>query len=337
MEVTAEIVEHIPIREVHIDGVAAMKIMKHCNESLPTMVAGSLLGIDIDGVLEVTYSYPFPAPRVQNVDDEHVMEDVDSTEYQIEMMKMLRDVNMDNNCVGWYQSTFMETIHTIDVVNYQYTYQCSDELSDNSVVIIYDPVQSRKGTLVLKAFRLSEEFMKIRADKSNAFIKPSSILEELPVRIKNAGHIAVFLRSLEDSHREALDCDFEPLSMTGTDTNLERRMELVGSWLEDLLQEQQKFQSHSKAVAKPRLEFLRWLNRTLQENEERHEAGEDLLPTTFESSGLKPLPEAPQRTEPLLMIGQLDRYAEQINADSLATTTKLFLTSQILSATSAGN
>ena len=29
-----------PIREIIIDGLAVLKIVKHCNDSLPTMVAG---------------------------------------------------------------------------------------------------------------------------------------------------------------------------------------------------------------------------------------------------------------------------------------------------------
>ena len=326
-----EILPQVPVREVHIDGIAALKIMKHCNESLPTMVAGSLLGIDMDGILEVTYCYPFPAPRIQSEEDHEVMEEVDSTEYQIEMMKMLRDVNMDNNCVGWYQSTFMGTIHTNDVVGYQYTYQSSEDLSDNSVLIVYDPVRTKKGNLSMKAFRLSEEFMQLRRDKVNSFIKPGAILEEIPLRIKNSGFVSGYLRCLQDSHKAELDCDFEPLSMSAGETYLERHMELMSSWVDDLVQEQQKLQQYTKVLAKPRMEHIRWLTKRLQENEYRRESGEELLPVNLESSGLRPLPEAPPRTEPLLMIGQLDRYCAQVNSDSIATSKKLFLASQLLS------
>ena len=95
-----EVVERV--REVVIDGVAVMKIIKHCNDNLPTMVAGSLLGLDINGVLEVTYTFPYSA------DD-----DDDGRDYQIGMMNMLTDVNIDNNCVGWYQSTYLSTMCNI--------------------------------------------------------------------------------------------------------------------------------------------------------------------------------------------------------------------------------
>jgi translation initiation factor 3 subunit H len=332
----------MPVREVHIDGIAIMKIMKHCNENLPTMVAGSLLGIDVDGILEVTYSYPFPAPKIQSSssivqshenDDGEILEDIDSTEYQIEMMKMLRDVHMDNNCVGWYQSSFMETIYTNDVISYQYSYQCSDELSDNSVVIMYDPIQSRKGYLVVKAFRLSEEFIKLKKNKSNAFIKPSSILQELPVRIKNGAHISAFLRCFGDTNKSLIDSDFDSLSMATSDMYLEKRLELVSGWIEDLVQEQQKFQAHAKVIAKPRMDHIRWLNKVTHDNIDRREGGEELLSTNLETSGLRPLPDAPTRTEPLLMIGQLDRYCSQITSDALTTSSKLFITAQMYNAT----
>ena len=108
------------VREVHIDGVAVLKIVKHCNDNLPSMVAGSLLGLDVDGILEVTYSYPFPTSKSEGDDEK---DDLEGQDYQLEMMKMLRDVNMDNNCVGWYQSTYMGTYSTNEVVGYQHTYQ----------------------------------------------------------------------------------------------------------------------------------------------------------------------------------------------------------------------
>ena len=168
-----EVVERV--KEVVIDGVAVMKIIKHCNDSLPTMVAGSLLGLDINGVLEVTYTFPYGA------DDD----DLDGRDYQIEMMNMLRDVNIDNNCVGWYQSTYLSTMCTNDVVGYQYSYQSSEELSDNSVVIMYDPLLSRteNGKSVMRAFRLTEEFIEMKKNKRNQYIDPAGILEDLPVKI----------------------------------------------------------------------------------------------------------------------------------------------------------
>ncbi len=106
---------------------------------------------------------------------------------------------MDNNCVGWYTSMYLGTICTNDIVQYQYNYQSSEELSENSVVIMYDPIVSTKGVLVLKAFRLSKTFLEMKRSKSNQFIRPSEILEELPLKIRNVGHVSAFLRCIQDT------------------------------------------------------------------------------------------------------------------------------------------
>ena len=53
-----------------------MKIVKHCRECLPELVTGQLLGLDIDGRLEVTDCFPFPS-RGDEEDDE------DGASYQV--------------------------------------------------------------------------------------------------------------------------------------------------------------------------------------------------------------------------------------------------------------
>jgi hypothetical protein len=58
--------------KVHVDGLVVLKIMNHCHQGLPTMVAGSLLVDEETG---------------QEVGDAG-----DAVGYQMEMMKMLREV-----------------------------------------------------------------------------------------------------------------------------------------------------------------------------------------------------------------------------------------------------
>ena len=83
---------------------------------------------------------------------------------------MLREVNMDNNCVGWYQSMFLGTYNNLSVIENQLQYQ--ENLSDNTVVILYDPIQTANGSLTIKAFRLSEAFIQIYRGGGNEFIAP---------------------------------------------------------------------------------------------------------------------------------------------------------------------
>jgi translation initiation factor 3 subunit H len=79
---------------------AVLKIIKHCEEFAPALVTGQLLGLDVGSVLEVTNCFPFPMRE----DDEEA--DADGANYQLEMMRCLREVNVDNNTVGWYDKTF---------------------------------------------------------------------------------------------------------------------------------------------------------------------------------------------------------------------------------------
>ena len=321
-----------PLREVVIDGLAVLKIVKHCNESLPQMSAGTLLGLDMNGVLEVTYAFPNLAPRLDvdgNPAERSGADELEGSEYQIEMMKMLRDVGADNNCVGWYQSMFLGQMCNESVVNTQFSYQSSEDISENSVVIMYDPLQSRKGTLVIKAFRLSDEYMKIKKSRSNTFIRPTKILQELPVRVRNSGHVSAFIRCLQDSHKQVLDCDFEALSMATSEYYMERHLELLGTWMSYMIEEQHHLQQYARSINKPRQEQIRWLHKRIQENHDRRDNGDPELSLRIEDSNLKPVPNPPPRTEHLLVVGQLQKYCDNIGEHVETTMSKLMVSASL--------
>ncbi|XP_022642185.1 eukaryotic translation initiation factor 3 subunit H-like [Vigna radiata var. radiata] len=78
-----------------------LKIIKHCKDHSPSLVIRQLLGLDVGSVLEVTNCFPFPMRE----EDEEI--EADDANYQLEMIRFLREVNVDNNIVGWYQSTLL--------------------------------------------------------------------------------------------------------------------------------------------------------------------------------------------------------------------------------------
>lgn len=51
------------LRLVTLEGSALLKIVKHCQESQPSLVTGQLLGLSVGTSLEVTDCYPFPVRR----------------------------------------------------------------------------------------------------------------------------------------------------------------------------------------------------------------------------------------------------------------------------------
>lgn len=87
-----------------------MKITRHCTSSFPTTATGSLVGMDNNGVLEVTNTFPFPTVDAAATDSHQ--NDASSLaaaaprakaniNYQNEMIRHLKEVNVDANNVGW--------------------------------------------------------------------------------------------------------------------------------------------------------------------------------------------------------------------------------------------
>ncbi|KAG5185831.1 eukaryotic initiation factor 3H1 subunit [Tribonema minus] len=318
------------IKEVHMDGLAVLKIIKHCTEALPGMVAGSLLGLDQSATLEVTHSFPLPSAKKEadtggeggvglaRPADE--LSNLSGQDYQMEMMKMLREVNVDNNCVGWYQSMYLGSFCTQTLVDNQYTYQ--ENLSDNAVVVLYDPVQTARGQLTLKAYRLSKEFMRAYRERKSDHIKPSEILDELPIRIRNPGLVNALVYDLQGrGGAGSAECDFERLDLS-TNPYLEKNLEFLCGWVDDLANEQWKFQAYTRTLLKQRHDAARWADRRKKANDERRAAGDEPLP---DDEAHDRRPDAPNRMESLLISTQISAYCSQINRFTGSSFEKLFL------------
>ena len=60
-----------PVKSVQLEGQVILKMMQHCNEALPQLCTGQLLGLDVGQVLEVTDCFAFPVrPRIARVHDD---------------------------------------------------------------------------------------------------------------------------------------------------------------------------------------------------------------------------------------------------------------------------
>merc|ERR1719163_294851 len=185
---------------VEIEGLAVLKIVKHCKEYLPQLVTGQLLGLDYDSTLEVTNCFPFPTRPEGDAED---YDDAEGAEYQIEMMRSLREVNVDNNTVGWYQSTYLGSHITENLIATQYNYQ---ESIPKCVCLIFDPLKTAQGNLALKAVRLTDSFLALY--KGGEFTLDSilksgvcaeDIFEELPIEVRNSNLIKAYLLQMDES------------------------------------------------------------------------------------------------------------------------------------------
>ena len=145
-----------------------MKIIKHCSQTFPTTATGFVVGMDKNANLEVTNAFPFPTVDLPQVDSHHDSNAVSNmaaaaprakanASYQTEMIRKLREVNVDANNTGWYTSANLGNFVTMTFIENQYHYQ--KELNERTVAMVYDVSRSSQGSLSLRAFRLSPTFM----------------------------------------------------------------------------------------------------------------------------------------------------------------------------------
>ena len=143
-----------------------MKLIKHGSQTFPTTATGSLVGMDDNGILEITNSFPFPV--VEMPQDSHfdnippnpaaaAPRAKSNAAYQAEMIRMLREVNVDANNVGWYTSANMGNFVNMNVIENQFFYQ--KEMNEKTAFLVHDVSRSAQGSLSLRAFRLSPKFM----------------------------------------------------------------------------------------------------------------------------------------------------------------------------------
>ena len=141
-----ETVPESVIEVVQIDGLVVMKLIKHCHEvNLGNLgiAQGALLGLVSDTRLEITHSFPFPSQGEESVDDD---------DFQLNMMRRLRMVNVDHLHVGWYQSANFGNFLSPQLLESHYAYQTSIE---ESVCLIFGKFKKQKlrlVTLFLKLF-----------------------------------------------------------------------------------------------------------------------------------------------------------------------------------------
>ena len=121
--------------------------------------------MDSNALLEVTNSFPFPSADNPTSDSHQndasaiaaaAPRQKSSTVYQNEMIRHLKEVNVDANNVGWYTSATMGNFMNMSFIENQYHYQKDNQ---QTVAIVYDASKSSQGNLTLRAFRLTPTFM----------------------------------------------------------------------------------------------------------------------------------------------------------------------------------
>jgi len=310
---------------VELDGNVALKIIQHANSHQYEDVSGHLLGLEReDTILEVTNCFPYPSGD----DIEGENDPVNVQDYQLEMMRCLREVNVDYTSVGWFTTALnMGSCVNGNTIEFQFKFQ---EHIKKSIVLVYDPVKASQGVLSLKAFRLSAAFMELY--KSQNFSKESlaktglvfdEIFQEIGVRIHNTHLVNALLVELEES--VTADSEFDRLELTGNGY-LEKNLECIINGLDDLAVEHGKYQYFQRNLQRQAATQSAFLQKRKADNVARKAAGEELLPETDPNN--KPLPE-PTRYDSLFIENLVLRYCDQVNQFSSQSLAKLHLVSTL--------
>ncbi|GAX74259.1 hypothetical protein CEUSTIGMA_g1708.t1 [Chlamydomonas eustigma] len=309
------------LKTVQLDGQVILKIMQHCNEALPQLVTGQLLGLDVGGTLEVTDCFAFPA----SVADEENDDENAGASYQLDMMRCLREVNVDNNTVGWYQSTNLGTFQTMDLIE---TFVNYHENIKKCVCIVYDPQRSSRGSFALKAIRLKDQFISLfkeqkltAKDLRDANIAWKDVFQEIPIKIQNSALVQALTAELEPV-TAATQGDLDRLNLSVAPF-LEKNIESLLDCVDDLVLEQQKVTTYHKNVARQAQQMTTWLQKRKQENQARRAAGEELLPEE-DPTQFKPIPEL-SLLDNYLISNQLSTYCDQLNIACTQSLQKLYI------------
>ncbi|KAJ6103035.1 Eukaryotic translation initiation factor 3 subunit H [Penicillium sp. IBT 16267x] len=346
-----------PLVAVKVEALVVMKIIKHCNQTFPTTATGCLVGMDFDNTLEITNSFPFPV--VEMPTESHF----DSTSpnpaaaaprakgnaaYQAEMIRMIREVNIDANNVGWYTSANMGNFVNMNVIENQFYYQ--KELNERTVALVHDVSRSAQGALSLRAFRLSAKFME--AFKENKFtseelqksnIRHQDIFEELPVEIHNSHLITSFIHQLQNptssgptdlppslaaleagpfSKSSIFSPNFDNLSLS-IDPFLEKNCDLLLDSIEAHNTEVNNYQYYQRVLGREQTKINNWKQKRAQENATRATLKQPLLPED-EWQRLFKLPAEPSRLESMLNTRQVEQFSRQVDSFVSSTTGKMF-------------
>ena len=196
---------NIKVSAVQIEGLVLLKIIKHCNEYLAQRqpVSGKLLGLrgSQGNTVEITNCFPIPIQFTESstFDDDNKKRKLNerANNYAQDMIRLMSRIREDNLTVGFYRSALNGSFVLRSTIEAQYQHQLQ---STSSVCIIYDPTASIRGRLVLRAFRLTDEFMKFYhaqnfglSSVSKYDVSSNDIFEELDIKIHNSHLVHAFL------------------------------------------------------------------------------------------------------------------------------------------------
>ncbi|KAI8843965.1 hypothetical protein BJ741DRAFT_589680 [Chytriomyces cf. hyalinus JEL632] len=224
--------ETVPVEIVQLDALAVLSIVKHSqaqghglysgpdrhndrndtSASTHVGVHGSLLGLDISGVLEVTNSVAAVGGHMAvTVGEQENL--TPAAQHHVRMLEGLERIGYDANVVGLYVCAPMAAFWTLALLEVVAALQMR---APHAVLVVYDPVRTAHGNLALRALRLSQKTLDLMAAKKFSFdaihasnTTPASLFESIPIRIKNSALVTAMLSTMDLSILNAISAGLD--------------------------------------------------------------------------------------------------------------------------------
>ncbi|KAF8331497.1 uncharacterized protein EI90DRAFT_2972613 [Cantharellus anzutake] len=334
MDVEAE----IPVTKVQVDGMVLMKIIKHGKEASGN-AAGLLLGLDLDGTLEISNSFPLP---LSSEGEDKVLR-TSGGRYESTLLRMLKEAQYDDSIVGFYQSIPLGAFLRQSLISTQASHH--DTLRQGGIALVHDSAFASRGSASLKAFRLTKSFLaahKVGTFNSQSLIDHkltfASVLEELPLSIRSSPLLTAFLSSLASEASQSVTPSiispsistkapsllpsFEHMDNLAPGT-LAKPMEALLDTLDAYKTEENNVSFHIRQIAREKARQEAYIAKRKEENDLRIEEGLPPLPEE-DMSRLFKFPPDPNRLEVMLLLGQVDGYARSLEDVSASAMLKLY-------------
>jgi translation initiation factor 3 subunit H len=293
-----------------VDGLVLLKIVKHAKDMLPEYAYGQLLGLDFEDRTEITHCFP----DISSSGEETADTQEQAENFRMEMLRCLRDVNVDHNTVGWYASTYMNSFVDENTIAVQFRYQ--SELS-SSVMLVYDPMRTSLGTLHIRALRLTPLFMELykahrftQDDLQRERFTEEQIFEEIPIVVHNPAIIQAMLYGWNLDGTLKLKGDFTRLDLSSS-AYLEKCVQSLTEAVEDLCSETSRFEIAKRQTTR---------NRQIMEQQQLQKVGEEAV----NEETLRRLVPDPNKLDVLLVANQVQSYCDSITRFAGSSFDKLF-------------
>ncbi|KAI9732455.1 MAG: hypothetical protein M1818_007493 [Claussenomyces sp. TS43310] len=340
---------------IQVEALVVMKILKHTTSVFPTTATGSIVGMENGNKLDITNTFPFPTADVSASDSHDTPSNSAAAAprskanvvYQSEMIKLLREVNVDAQNSGWYTSCSMGNFLNTSFVENQFFYQ--SQANERTVALVHDVSRSSQGALSLRAFRLSPAFMTAYKAGAATFTTENmqkskltykDIVVELPIIIHNSHLLTAFLHQIPSKPAQTeleLPASLAELESTSSDLPvypnlemdlsvdpfLEKTCDLLLDSIESHYTELNNFQYFQRQLAREQAKVTAWKTKRSAENAVRATTKQAPLPED-EWQRLFKLPVEPSRLEGMLNARQVEQYSRQVDGFTASVTSKMF-------------